>query len=226
MRDTGQLPLDLALEPRFGAEDFLVSESNAEAYTRIEAWPDWPGGMLALAGPPASGKSHLTAIWAERTGARVLSARSLEKAGLPALAAAGAVAVEDGDLGVLPEAALFHLLNLLEEKSASLLISGTVSPAAWTVRTPDLASRLRKMPVVGIAAPDDALIRALFVKLFVDRQLVVDTALVEYLTVRIERSFTAVRATVDRLDRESLARGRRLTRPMAARILGFTEDGA
>ena len=75
---------------------------------------------------------------------------------------------------------------------------------------------------VAIAAPDDALIRALLVKLFVDRQLIVDTALVEYLATRLERSFAAARAAVERLDRETLARRRRLTRQAAAEILGWT----
>jgi chromosomal replication initiation ATPase DnaA len=220
-----QLPLDLALEPRYGAEDFLVSGSNADAYAMIEAWPNWPGGMLAIVGPAASGKSHLAAIWAERAGARLLTARALAKADLPALAAAGAVAVEDADLGKLPEAELFHLINLVQEKRASLLLTSLRPPSAWDVRTPDLASRLRKLPLATISEPDDALIRTLLVKLFIDRQLVVDTALVEYLTPRIERSFAGVRRTVELLDRETLARGKRLTRAMAAKILGIAEAG-
>ncbi len=220
-----QLPLDLALAPRYGPEDFLVSDSNADAYALIEAWPNWPGGMLAIAGPAASGKSHLAAIWAERASARLLTARALAKADLPSLVAAGAVAVEDADAGRLPEAELFHLINLAQEKRASLLLTARRPPAAWDVHTPDLASRLRKMPLAAISEPDDALIRTLLVKLFIDRQLVVDTALVAYLAPRIERSFAGVRRTVDLLDRETLARGKRLTRAMAARILGLGEAG-
>jgi chromosomal replication initiation ATPase DnaA len=220
-----QLPLDLALEPRYGAEDFLVSGSNADAYALMEAWPNWPGGMLALSGPAASGKSHLAAIWAERAGARLLSGRALAKADLPALAAAGAVAVEDADRGKLPESELFHLINLAQERRASLLLTSLQPPAAWNVRTPDLASRLRKLPLAAISEPDDALLRTLLVKLFLDRQLIVDTALVEYLTPRIERSFAGVRRTVELLDRETLARGKRLTRAMAAKILGIAEPG-
>jgi chromosomal replication initiation ATPase DnaA len=216
-----QLPLDLAHEPRYGAENFLVSGSNADAYGMIEAWPNWPGRMLAVAGPAASGKSHLAAIWAERAGARLLTARALTKADLPALVAAGAVAVEDADVSKPPEAELFHLINLVQEKGASLLLTALRPPAAWDVRTPDLASRLRNLPLVTISEPDDALIRTLLVKLFIDRQLVVDTALVEYLTPRIERSFVGVRHTVELLDREALARRKRLTRAMAAKILGI-----
>lgn len=220
MAETRQLPLDLALEPRFGEEDFLVSGSNADAYAMIEAWPAWPADMLSLVGPPGSGKSHLAAIWAARAEARTLSARSLEKADLPALAAAGAVVIEDCGRGAIPETALFHLLNLAHEKQASVLLTAATKPAAWGVTTPDLASRLRKIPTATIGQPDDALIRTLLVKLFVDRQLVVDTTLVEYLLPRIERSFAGVAATVELLDREAMARGKRLTRAMAAHILG------
>jgi chromosomal replication initiation ATPase DnaA len=222
MGDVRQLPLELALEPRFGEEDFLVSHSNSEAYARIEIWPDWPSKMLLLEGPTASGKSHLASIWAARSGARQLSARALGKAEIPALVAAGAVVVEDIDRVGVDEAALFHLVNLAAERTAFILFSATKQLNEWSIQTPDLLSRIRRIPKVAIAPPDDALIRALFVKLFVDRQLVVDTALVEYLCLRIERSFKAVRATVEKLDRETMARGKRLTRPAAAQILGFT----
>ncbi len=225
MADGRQLPLDLALAPRFGEEDFLVSGSNAAAYALVESWPDWPGRMIAVAGPAASGKSHLAAIWAARVGARLLTARSLAKAELPALAAAGAVAVEDADVGELPEAELFHLLNLAQERHASVLITAQRPPSEWPLKTPDLASRLRRMPVVSIAEPDDALIRTLLVKHLLDRQLVVDTALVEYLALRIDRSFEGVRATVELLDRETLATRKRLTRTSAARILGLQDAG-
>jgi chromosomal replication initiation ATPase DnaA len=226
MPDSRQLPLDLALEPRFGEEDFLVSASNADAYATIESWPDWPSRMFALVGPPASGKSHLAAIWAVRAGARLLSARSLAEADLPALVAAGALAIEDAEAPGLPEAALFHLLNLAHERGASVLLTAGRPPTDWAVRTPDLQSRLRRMPVVTIAQPDEALIRTLLVKLFIDRQIIVDTALIAYLAVRIERSFAGVRSTVALLDRETLARRKRLTRAMAARILGFSEISA
>ena len=70
-----------------------------------------------------------------------------------------------------------------------------------------------------IGAPDDALIRDVLVKLFGDRQLIVDRSVVEYLALRIERSIDAARRIVDALDREALALGRAVTRPMAADIL-------
>ena len=83
---------------------------------------------------------------------------------------------------------------------------------------PDLASRLRALPVVALAPPDDALLRAVIVKLFADRQLAVDESLVGYLATRIERSFAAARAAVDALDREALRLKRPVTRALAAEL--------
>ena len=42
-----------------------------------------------------------------------------------------------------------------------------------------------------MAPPDDALLRAVLVKLFSDRQLAVDESLIGYVATRIERSFAA-----------------------------------
>ena len=88
----------------------------------------------------------------------------------------------------------------------------------WRIAIADLASRLRALPVVALTAPDDALFRAVLVKLFADRQLAVDESLVSFLTTRIERSFAAARAAVARLDREALRLRRPVTRALAGEL--------
>lgn len=218
-KPTSQLALSLPLEPRFGREDFLISPSNETAWDIFERWPNWPGRMLLLLGPTGAGKSHLAAIWAQRAQARVLTAASLPLADLPAIASAGAVLVEDADRAPLVEAELFHLINLIHSGQGYLAITARAWPDAWGVQIKDLLSRLRLAPAIEIGEPDDALIRAVLVKLFLDRQLVVDTSVVEYLANRIERSLDAARNVVALLDKEALAAGRAITRPMAADVL-------
>ena len=46
--------------------------------------------------------------------------------------------------------------------------SARTAPSGWPIGIPDLASRLRALPVVTLAAPDDAMLRAVLVKLFAD----------------------------------------------------------
>ena len=215
-----QLAFDLRLDPRYGREDFLVSPSNERAYGLIERWPDWPDRVLHLTGPKGSGKSHLASIWATSAHAWTIDAFEVSGERVPHLVSNGALVVEDGDRGERDEAALFHLLNLSRERGAYLLLTGAAPVDAWGIRTPDLVSRLRLAPSVTLDPPDDALLKAVLVKLFVDRQLVVDTSVVDYVALRIERSLARAADIVKALDREALSRGRRITRAMAAEILG------
>jgi len=217
-----QLALALAHRESFAREDFLAGPSNAAALAILERWPDWPGRMLALAGPAGSGKSHLAAIWADRAGARLLSSRALSEASLPGALATGALVLEDVRPGALDEAALFHLLNLAGEEGAFILLTSRMPPVGWTVRLPDLASRLRALPVTELGVPDDALLRAVLIKLFADRQLAVDESLVSYVVTRIERSIAAARVAVATLDQASLGLQRPVNRALAAAVLrGF-----
>jgi chromosomal replication initiation ATPase DnaA len=213
-----QLVLALDHAVSFAREDFLQGPSNDAALTLIERWPDWPNRVMVLIGPEGAGKSHLAAIWAELTGARILSAKLLGETNLPAAFATGALVLEDVEPAGLEERALFHLLNLAREEEAYVLITARTAPASFNVNIRDLASRLRALPTVALAPPDDTLLRSLIVKLAADRQLTVDEPLVNYLANRIERSFAAARAAVERLDEEAMRQHRPVTRALAAEL--------
>ncbi|MHA1113356.1 MAG: hypothetical protein ACTSRY_02480 [Alphaproteobacteria bacterium] len=102
---------------------------------------------------------------------------------------------------------LFHLYNLLAEAGGHLLLTARAAPSRWRIPLPDLASRLGAAPAVAIEAPDDALLAAVLVKLFADRQLAVDRRVIDYLPPRMERGFAAARDLVARIDRAALAAG-------------------
>jgi chromosomal replication initiation ATPase DnaA len=200
-------------------DNFLEGPANAAGLALIDSWPDWPNRIMLLVGPEGSGKSHLAAIWAEQAGARSTSAQALTAAAVPGALATGALVVEDLKSVDFDERALFHLMNLAREDEASVLITARVPPAAFEIELRDLKSRLRALPTVSLLPPDDALFRALIVKLCGDRQLPVDESVVSYLATRIERSFAAVRQAVELLDTEALRQGRPVTRALAAELL-------
>jgi chromosomal replication initiation ATPase DnaA len=217
-----QLALALEHAESFAREDFLSGPSNAVALALVDAWPDWSHRTVMLTGPEGSGKSHLAAIWARTAGARLIAARALEEASVPSALATGALVVEDVVAGAFDERALFHLLNLAREHDAFVLLTARTAPVTFAVR--DLASRLKALPLVAMMPPDDTLLRAVLVKLFADRQLAVDEALIGYVATRIERSFAAARAVVARLDDEALRHKRPLTRAFAAELLRASES--
>ena len=198
-------------------DNFLGGPANAAGLTLIDSWPDWPNRVMLLLGPEASGKSHLASIWAEQSGARSTSAHALTAAAVPGALATGALVIEDLKPASVDERALFHLLNLAREEDAFVLMTARAPPTEVELR--DLRSRLRAVPTVQLLPPDDHLFRALIVKFCADRQLSVDESIVSYLTTRLERSYAAVRKTVERLDAEALRLGRPVTRALAAELL-------
>ena len=213
-----QLTLNLAPDPGYERENFFVSGSNEQAYAMIELWPSWPDPTLLILGPSGAGKSHLGAIWASIAKARVQSAASLAAADIEALAA-GPLLLDDADAIGQSEAQLFHLVNFMRERGTALVLTAKSPPDAWGLQTADLLSRLRLTPTAAIGLPDDALIRAVLVKLLIERQLVVDTGVVDYIALRIERSLDAARSFIDALDREALARQSPISRAIAGDVL-------
>jgi chromosomal replication initiation ATPase DnaA len=201
----------------YAREDFLSGPCNEGPLQLIDCWPDWPANAMALIGPEGSGKTHLAMMWAAAAGARVISARALGEAELPSALATGALVVEDAAT-MADDRVLFHLINLAREEKASLLLTARTLPATWPIAIPDLVSRLRALPVATLQAPDDAMLRAVIVKLAADRQLWLDESVVGYLSTHIERSFAAARAAVIALDNEALRQRRPATRALAAEI--------
>lgn len=226
MAGSRQLPLPFEPQPSHAAADFLVADSNREAVAWLEAWPAWPAPVVIVFGPSGCGKSHLGRMFLARTGGLAVSPADLGQASpaaSPSLLAAPAILIDDADRAVEAghEAPLLHLYNAAREEGRTLLLTAQTPPARWQIRLADLRSRLNSCPAVAIGSPDQALIAALLVKLFADRQLGVDEAVIGYLVNRIERSFAAARAIVAKIDSASLSARRRVTVPLAAEALSL-----
>src|SRR5262249_21662666 len=177
----------------------------------------WGDNALLLCAPARAGKTHLANVWRHKSGAMALSAPELSETDVAR--ASGAILVEDLHEGIGNERVLFHLINLVREQRRSLLMTSRLAPGALAVGLPDLRSRLRALPVIEIAPPDAALLRAVLVKHFADRQLVVEPHVVAHLALHMEQSMQAAAAVVAALDRAAMATHRRITRSLAGEIL-------
>jgi chromosomal replication initiation ATPase DnaA len=204
-----QLVLPWETRSAQGRADFIVAPGNERAVAFIDSFPGWPAPAAVLIGPPASGKSHLAAVWAQKAGAHVIEAAALE-AGIPD----GPLVVENIAAGVA-EAPLFALL----ERGAPLLLTSQVPPDAWRVVLPDLVSRTNAL----LWAPDDALLMGLAVKLFADRQLSVPESVVSHMIASLERSPGAIRDFVARADATALAQKKPINLSL---IKGLLSDSA
>lgn len=218
-----QLVFDLPVAEATGAGDFWISGSNRAAFDLVESWPHWAQPSAVVAGPPASGKSHLAAVWAAKSGALTVAARDVcdETVALFQREDIRALTVEDIDRGIGDQRVLFHLLNHARETGRWVLLTSAVAPGELDIALPDLRSRLRALPMISIAEPDDALLGAVLVKLFCDRQLNVDPGIINYLIRHMDRSMEEARGVVAGIDALALMRQRKVTRATAAEVLAM-----
>lgn len=221
-----QIPFDFDHRPALGGEDFLVAQSNADAVAWVERWPDWPTTVLAISGPKGSGKTHLAHVFQALSGATLLSHQDLARLGADAaLHGAKALVLEDveGFLDLGLEEELLHLYNLAQETGVKVLMTATQPPARWVIGLKDLSSRLKTAQVADISAPDDALLTALVVKQFADRQLSVEQDVLAYMLSRMDRSFAGVRTLVEAIDEMALSQKRAITKPLVRQALDSLE---
>lgn len=217
-----QLPFDFDHRPALSSEDFLVAPCNEEAVAWIDRWPRWLSPALVLYGPAGCGKTHLSKVFQKVSAATVVTAERLaDEDPHRILKDLRACIVEDADriVGGGLEENLLHLYNTVKETGASMLLTSGRPPSRWSLGLADLRSRLNAAIVAGIGAPDDALIAAVLVKLFADRQLRVGDDVVRFLTPRMERTFAEARSLVERMDEAALSEGRAVTIPLARKVL-------
>jgi chromosomal replication initiation ATPase DnaA len=215
-----QLTLDLPGTESRSRADFLVAPSNALALEMLDRTDSWPQGRLVLAGPEGAGKTHLAHVWAATTGAAFLPAPGLGELDIGRLTG-GPTVLDGADQlagSAADEAALFHLLNLTGP-GRPLLLTARTPPRDWGVALPDLFSRLQAAPVAQLLPPDDALLSAVLVKLFADRQVAVAANLIPYLVSRMPRQISAARPLVAAMDARALAEARPITRQLAGEVL-------
>ena len=210
-----QLRLKLQRPPSHRREDFFVSAANAEAVRAVDAWPAWHGGVLALAGPPGCGKTHLAMAWAVQADAVELDrdARLADLAGL----AGRPILLEGADAA--PSEILFHLINMAGQPGGGLLLTARRAPSSWPADLADLRSRLNALPVAELGAPDDEILEAVLRKLFRERNIRPADDVFAYLVRRMERSVPVAMAMVERLDEVADAEHRPISRALARQIL-------
>ncbi len=107
-----------------------------------------------------------------------------------------------------------------------MLLTSRRFPAAWGVRLPDLASRLKAAATWSKSTNRTImLLRGVITKLFADRQVEVEPHVVQFLVRRIERSL----ATANRCGRPAgpaaLEQKTRITRALAAETVNAMDEG-
>lgn len=208
-----QLVLPLNLRSAQSRDDFIVVPANEAAVAFIDAWPNWPTPAAALIGPSGSGKSHLAAVWQEKSNAALVAANAHQLPG-----GTGPIVIEDVDR-TPPSDARDNLLFAALESGRPLLLSAQRSPMEWKAVLPDLKSRFAALVSFSLWEPDDELLAGLARKLFADRQLDVPETVIKVMVSGLERTPSAIRDFVARADELAMSRHKPISYGFVREIL-------
>ena len=209
-----QLSLNLKKKGIYEEDDFLVSSSNKEAYKLVNSWPEWRSRKIIIFGDRGTGKTHLSKIWQKNTSAIILNLNQLKKIKFESFFKKKNIFIIENISDFFDkinnkeknnlEKQLLHFYNLIEEKKGYLLLTSLIAPKLWKISLPDLKSRILSSIAVKIKKPNDQLLSSVLVKLFVDKQILIDKKIIKFIVYRSERSFANLENIVNKIDKQSL----------------------
>lgn len=212
-----QLYLDFPINTKYFTEDFFISQANKKALEMLQQWPNWGDGIYAnislIYGENGSGKTHLSYIWQNLSGAKRLTNNDLHSFYFNDKA----LILED--IENIDQESLFHLINVAQENQQYLLLNSSISPANLKLTLPDLRSRILSIPSVAIESPDAELLKAVLLKHLSDRNLQINAVAVDYIIPRIDRSFTKLIGLINKLESFSKISKRPITIPLIKEAL-------
>ena len=209
-----QLSLNLKKKGIYEKDDFLVSSSNKEAYKLVNIWPEWRSRKIIIFGDSGTGKTHLSKIWQKNTSAIILNLNQLKKIKFESFFKKKNIFIIENISDFFDkinnkeknnlEKQLLHFYNLIEEKKGYLLLTSLIAPKLWKISLPDLKSRILSSIAVKIKKPNDQLLSSVLIKLFVDKQILIDKKIIKFIVYRSERSFANLENIVNKIDKQSL----------------------
>ena len=204
-------------------DDLAITSANETAFAIIRKWRDWHSPALCLVGPVQCGLGIAATLWAREADATLLSAAAFEKLSVGDIEAlSDRNCVIDLADRVTNEGHLLTLINLIHAKHKRLLLTARTAGGNWACSSPDLKSRLDAMPVAEIYAPDEAMIKARLRASLKLRYIKLNDATVDFLAIRLPRSYEAIEDYVTRLDKAVDETGRGPSIHLARSVL---EDG-
>ena len=183
-------------------KDISINSCNEIAINLIEKWPDWPSDnrITCIYGPSGSGKTHLSNLWMQKANAVIhdkinhLSLEYIYSINKP-------IIFENlSNNKNWPEGLLFEFINEMRSSNNYLLITCSKNPSKLNWKLNDLISRVSSFTNIEIKLPNDDLIKKILNKCYADRQLSLDKQYIDYISMRIERSYLAINKIVDIID--------------------------
>ncbi|MEQ8314045.1 MAG: DnaA regulatory inactivator Hda [Gammaproteobacteria bacterium] len=226
-----QLLLGVSLRDEATFDNFHVSQANS-ALLRSLTTLSKDDHLTYLWGAASSGRTHLAQALCHQQAESGLASLYLPLQEHESLApdmlqgAEGLAMVCIDDVDAIAgetdwEQALFQLYNELAGTETRLVVTAACAPQYLPMQLKDLVSRLQSGAVYQLATPDDEEKRAILRKRAAIRGMDLSDQVADFVVQRAERSLQSLMSILDKLDKASLEKGRRITIPLIKEVLGW-----
>ena len=214
MKNSKQLYFDMPDKTALGIEDYIITESNSFAFDLISRMIKGEINQGVISGPSFSGKTHLSKILIKNIGINesLYIDRDYKKI-IEKVGSSNLIVIENIDkvLEDKSEEDLFHIINFTKENDKKLLMTSCKSISNIEFKLEDLKSRLNAILEAKIMQPDDELMKLVLIKIFNDKQLLINPNVIDFLKSRLERSYKSINDFIEKIDKFSLEKGKKIT---------------
>ena len=192
-------------------KNFFVSPKNKLAFDYVQKWPKWETKLTYIYGPEKCGKTLQSQIWAEKSDAIFLDEKILGEF------ASNKVNIEDvknknwiidnleSFLKKKFDEKILNLINIIStSKNSFILITSKFPPKFLETNINDLLSRLSSSFVIEVFEPDNELLCKIIKKYLNDRSIKISKKSLDYLALRIERSYKTAIEIAQKIDNLSM----------------------
>ena len=187
----------------FNYDDYFVSKSNYFAYGIINKWPKWEKNILNIYGESFSGKTHLSKIFLNKNKGIIIYEKDINDKIFQKLKLYENI-IMDNFNHKIDEKLLYSIFNFIDNENKYLVINSINPINEYKYKLKDLKSRAKNCLFAKIEIPDDELMNAIIFKNFSDRQINIDSKLIDYIAKRIDRSYSKISQFIYKIDELSL----------------------
>ena len=214
---------------QFKSKEFFLSSKNSLAYKLIKEWPKWTQNFVYIYGPSNCGKTSFCEMWKENSNALYIDKKRLEM-------------MIDSNFEQSPlnsnnwiiddieslisssekkyDEKILNLLNILQaNKSSFLLITSSLPPKFLSSKLMDLISRLSSMLIIEIKQPDEELLIRIIKKYLKDRNIILKNENIDFITKRIDRTYSAARKISKLIDTVSLENQQNISKTFLSNLI-------
>ncbi|HCU06337.1 MAG TPA: hypothetical protein DIC42_01960 [Holosporales bacterium] len=207
--------------PAYHERIFIQGPSNQLAYNWLEKWPqELEIFSTYLSGEKGSGKKHLSHIWGHKHNASYVYAHELDPERFVESDKYIVIHLEK-QITPVCEKNLFHAFNFYKANKAHVLFTCEQTPNSLNLTLEDLKSRFATCNFINLDKPDEKTLHQLYTLSFKHKGIQVNKEVIDFLLMRLDRSFSTLHNIVMTLEQTSCSDNRSISIPFVKSVLNL-----